>query len=366
MQTATPRPKRRSITRAHVRLGNRLVPTYFLTGLAGCWTGGLLTFTALMLRGYSPAISAAVPILSIAGMLLWVAIRRRIAGHESFIAIENLIAAVLPVWALDAALQEGSVLVQAQFLGLGVFMIWGRVGCFFNGCCYGAQSDIGVTYRHGHHDPRIRRFPAQLVSSAGWACLTAAGLIAWSWGPSGAVLPTMMIGYGPLRLIHEFLRDDPRPRVLGWTTGMLGALAIWIGGLFLTPLQTPWIAVIVAIFLLLATFSHRWWLALPSVELPAPAPFPELKPTPTSFHWAGYHLAVSRQAEFVLLSVSRHDGLMSGAEADIVLRHYGAVDVSEVGDGTYLGLIPYESAEPEVDYLARGNRDEEAPTAFVV
>ncbi len=49
------------------------------------------------------------------------------------------------------------------------FHVFGRIGCFLSGCCFGIESDIGFVY---HYSPvsianEIRRFPVQLVESFG-------------------------------------------------------------------------------------------------------------------------------------------------------------------------------------------------------
>jgi phosphatidylglycerol:prolipoprotein diacylglycerol transferase len=48
-----------------------------------------------------------------------------------------------------------------------LFHFWGRIGCFFAGCCYGVESKIGFTFHHSviisAND--VNRFPVQLLES---------------------------------------------------------------------------------------------------------------------------------------------------------------------------------------------------------
>ena len=48
------------------------------------------------------------------------------------------------------------------------FHIFGRIGCFFGGCCYGIESDFGFTVTNNTINPSINgvnRFPVQLLES---------------------------------------------------------------------------------------------------------------------------------------------------------------------------------------------------------
>ncbi len=104
----------------------------------------------------------------------------------------------LPIWAIGDCVAPG----------LAVGLALGRVGCFLNGCCYGA-----VNHAHGVVFPNLMdglpRLPTQLYESA-FAILLAGGLawakprrsfagqIFWSW-----------IGlYAIWRFFIEMLRDD--------------------------------------------------------------------------------------------------------------------------------------------------------------
>lgn len=98
--------------------------------------------------------------------------------------------------------------IAAPCVMLGLAL--GRVGCFFNGCCYGVATDgsLGVQFP-GHPGPV---HPTQLYEAAG-ALLLAAALHAgmrWRGRGRGAGLGWMLVGYGVLRTVIEIFRDDPR------------------------------------------------------------------------------------------------------------------------------------------------------------
>lgn len=51
--------------------------------------------------------------------------------------------------------------------GTPLFHVFGRLGCFFSGCCYGVPSVFGVTYHHAlvAQANGVSRFPVQLLEA---------------------------------------------------------------------------------------------------------------------------------------------------------------------------------------------------------
>lgn len=139
-------------------------------------------------------------------------------------------------------------------LGLGIT----RLGCFFNGCCYGAPTTWGwavqfpeasLAHRQqvakgliASHQPTLPVHPVQLAEAA-FALL----LFAWLWWRfprrrfRGEVVVTFGVAYGLWRLFAEALRADAP----GWTPGGFG----------LTPSQG------VSLFLLAAALFAAWKLS---------------------------------------------------------------------------------------------------------
>ena len=100
---------------------------------------------------------------------------------------------------------------------------FGRIGCFFYGCCYGRDSDAwcAVTFPMGspswyeHGRKMVSVLPTQLFEAA--ALLTLFGLLMWMWRRtrrhSGLILGTYLCGYAIIRFGIEYLRGDPRAAV---------------------------------------------------------------------------------------------------------------------------------------------------------
>ena len=126
---------------------------------------------------------------------------------------------------------------------------FGRIGCFFYGCCYGRDSDCwcAVTFPAGspswyeHGRKMVSVLPTQLFEAA--ALLVLFGLLMWAWrwmrrpgggretpdarreggegretpdarrGAPGMILGLYLIGYAVIRFFIEVLRGDPRAAV---------------------------------------------------------------------------------------------------------------------------------------------------------
>jgi len=98
----------------------------------------------------------------------------------------------------------------------------GRIGCFLEGCCYGAvtRGPLGVTLP-GHATPV---HPTQLYEAA--ADIALAALLGLAVRPRGrgGTFGWMLIGYGAVRFALELLRDDPRGGLGPLSTSQLIAI----------------------------------------------------------------------------------------------------------------------------------------------
>ena len=92
---------------------------------------------------------------------------------------------------------------------------FGRVGCFFAGCCYGKETDVSwsVTF----HDALsiaptdIHLHPTQLYSAANEFTLFILLTLIWPYRKfKGQIFLTWMILYGVTRSTIEIFRGDPR------------------------------------------------------------------------------------------------------------------------------------------------------------
>ncbi len=141
-----------------------------------------------------------------------------------------------PIWkATDMA---------GMVIPLGLF--WGRLGCFFGGCCFGVPTDhpFGVSFPAGSSAsrkqfelhlieskemPSLPVHPTQLYEAGG--CLVIAFLLAIWIHPrkrfDGQVFCAFLILYAGLRFALEYLRADDRGALFGLSTSQLvGVVAV--------------------------------------------------------------------------------------------------------------------------------------------
>ena len=91
---------------------------------------------------------------------------------------------------------------------------FGRIGCFFAGCCYGRETDAwyGIVFHDSLQAPNgIKLIPTQLISSAGDFLICALLLLYARTEPrTGRVGAMYLVFYGIGRFLVEFLRNDYR------------------------------------------------------------------------------------------------------------------------------------------------------------
>lgn len=92
----------------------------------------------------------------------------------------------------------------------------GRLGCFANGCCYGAPTDLLWGCRFATAGDSLARHPTQLYEAAFlFAALVTTHLLLTKRSitghpPAGFIWGGYMTSYGLFRFMIEFLRDDDR------------------------------------------------------------------------------------------------------------------------------------------------------------
>ncbi len=111
---------------------------------------------------------------------------------------------------------------------------FGRIGCFFAGCCYGIPTDsfIGVQFPGMHH----KVLPVQLFESAFLFILF--GVIMFlNMKKKDFIfgMPLYMVGYGVWRYFIEFLRGDDRGEffIKIFTPSQFTSVLMVIGGIVL-------------------------------------------------------------------------------------------------------------------------------------
>jgi len=116
---------------------------------------------------------------------------------------------------------------------------FGRIGCFFAGCCYGKETSsfLGVELNNSPYAPHnVHLIPTQLISSIGNFILF--GILLWfdknkktKDGQTGALY---LILYSVFRFIVEFFRGDPRGSVAKvLSTSQFICIFVFIAGIII-------------------------------------------------------------------------------------------------------------------------------------
>ncbi len=114
---------------------------------------------------------------------------------------------------------------------------FGRLGCFFAGCCYGRETDgpFHIVFTHSDFAPNnVPLIPTQLMSSAGDFLISLTLVLFAAKNPKkGRVGSLYLILYGVGRFVVEFFRGDPRGSVGVLSTSQAISLVIVAAGVVL-------------------------------------------------------------------------------------------------------------------------------------
>ena len=184
--------------------------------IVAVWNGGLMFYGGL--------------VLAIIVFIGWCVVRR-----ERAFELADLLATVIP-------------------LGHA----FGRIGCFFYGCCYGRVSESALAVRFPRFSPAWQEqfaagaipssaacslpvLPTQLFEAAGLLVLFAVLLFRWRRTAAASSpscnLPFYLMGYSVVRFGVECLRGDPRAAVGVFSISQAISLGLFAGGLLILGLR---------------------------------------------------------------------------------------------------------------------------------
>lgn len=191
-------------------------------------------------------------------------ISKIIKGYEDIIYYRHEIV-VLTVTGIFLKLtgKPVAVYLDLYILGLGLFLVFGRMGCFLSGCCFGRPHRCGIKPNMQRGYPPylsgITIIPTQLIESGMVLLIVISGIaMIWNDHQPGETLAWYTIVYGTGRFTLEYFRGDKRPYLIGlseaqWTTLILVAVVIIAGDRGLLAVE-PWqyrTAVILAVLAML-------------------------------------------------------------------------------------------------------------------
>lgn len=115
-------------------------------------------------------------------------------------------------------------------LGLPVGFAIGRLGCFFNGCCYGIACESPVSVVFPALNDGLPRLPTQLFESA--YSLLIFGIIYWlnrRYTGKGLLFFSFSFLYGLFRFFNEMIRVNPKV-FLGLSGSQVSSVLMMIAG----------------------------------------------------------------------------------------------------------------------------------------
>lgn len=175
---------------------NILFPDFmkiFLLMVAGCFLGAkiLYCFTAVCSSPDSLSIADVGVLFIISGYVFYGGLfgslfmlrilRRKMLGSYSWSMLRNFVAPALPL-----------------------FHVFGRIGCFLAGCCYGVQLSAPLNIG----GMVIERLPTQLIESGYEFLLFAVLVCVDKYSSNINLLKLYLIMYAVFRFFIEFYRDD--------------------------------------------------------------------------------------------------------------------------------------------------------------
>jgi prolipoprotein diacylglyceryltransferase len=187
-------------------------------GYTGLVLAILLTMTLTLYLGLSLWVMSGVIGTSILTFLGLAMITKIITGEERLVYYHHEIAImVVAAVFLKIISQPVFPYLDVLILGIGMFLVCGRVGCLMVGCCHGRPNQWGVCYRKEHaaagftnYYVGIRLFPVQALESLWVFGVILAGIVFILGGrPSGETLAWYVITYDIGRFCFEFVRGDP-------------------------------------------------------------------------------------------------------------------------------------------------------------
>jgi prolipoprotein diacylglyceryltransferase len=225
-----------------IRLFGQRRPAFHACGLLGLMLASLLT-VALAGEAKLSLVVLAELLVTACVTFLVVAMITKVASGEERLTYYHHEIAILAAATLLLHIQQQPLLpyLDITILGIGMFLVAGRLGCLMVGCCHGRPWRWGVRYGQVHAErgfapylTEVRLFPVQAVESAVVLAIVVTGAVLMLRGwPPGTVLGWYSIAYGAARFLLEFLRGDAdRPYWLGfsgnqWISGVLMAGALF-------------------------------------------------------------------------------------------------------------------------------------------
>ena len=228
-----------TFARLYVKIFSVKIRSFHFFGVLGFIVGTILGIFLSRQLNLQPVIVLLMAGIGVITFFALAFIAKRITGGETIVyyhhEISILVFCTVALYFLKLPILP---YLDVTLLGIGVFLAFGRIGCYSVGCCHGRPFKHGVTYRQQHVDAGftwyykdIPLLPVPLIESVYVFLTVITGtIILFNKVPPGTVLILYTVVYGLMRYILEFFRGDPeRPLFHGvseaqWTSLLLTAV----------------------------------------------------------------------------------------------------------------------------------------------
>ncbi len=130
-------------------------------------------------------------------------------------------------------LEGKHIIMNIYAVSVPLFHVFGRIGCFLGGCCYGIESEFGFTVHNNTYVPDINgvsRFPVALLESA--LNLIIFFILLYMFkkiGENRSLIHLYLFLYSIVRFSTEFLRGDEIRGIWGpFSTSQWISLALFV------------------------------------------------------------------------------------------------------------------------------------------
>jgi hypothetical protein len=199
-------------------IGHNIGSAFKLYGYTGLALAILLAMSLSVLQNLSLWVMAGIILSAVSTFLVLALATKIILGEERLIYYHHEIAVMVVTSAVLWLLRQPILpYLDMTLLGVGMFLVWGRIGCLMVGCCHGRPHHWGMRYGAEHvaagftpYYVGIPLFPIQAMESL-WVLgiILVGSTLVLNGGAPGTALAWYAVGYGLGRFCFEFMRGDP-------------------------------------------------------------------------------------------------------------------------------------------------------------
>ena len=246
----------------YIELSNGRIGTYMLCSLVGIFVAGIYVCRSAKKRGHDDNDFIVLMLFSAIGVLvgghllygitningIWLLLSdwsRYVKSFNDFIdCVSLLFGGSVFYGGLIGGITAGYIYAKVKKFDLKefsdicapmvpLFHTFGRIGCFFGGCCYGIESEFGYTIHGNDLIPTVNdvnRFPVQLMEAVlNFLLFLLLDYLLRKGKVKGGLFALYLVIYAIIRFLDEFLRGDLyRGFLFGLSTSQIISIILFV------------------------------------------------------------------------------------------------------------------------------------------